>query len=208
MPASVTAITPGGTRVRRREDVRTRLLDAAELCFHELGIAQTTMDDVIRVAGIPRTTAYRYVGTKPELIAAVIYREWTRFLERLDKRLAKMQSVEDALVEGLMLSIDECRNSEIMAAAFGVEDMVAIRTSTEPYQDEWFQSFVAFMSQRLAPARQAGLIRTDVSDADITEWTMRTIVSFAAMGDVQRRGRAERREHLRRMFLPAVMAGS
>lgn len=193
-------------RSRRREDVHTRLLDAAELCFRELGIAQTTMDDVIRVAGVPRTTAYRYVGTKPELIAAVVFREWTRFLDRLDRRLAKMRTVEDALVEGLMLSIDECRDSEIMAAAFGVEDMVAIHTSTAPYQDEWFRSFVGFMGQRLAPAREAGLIRPDVTDADVTEWAMRTIVSFAAMGDVQRRGRAERREHLRRMFLPAVMA--
>lgn len=193
-------------RSRRREDVHTRLLDAAELCFRELGIAQTTMDDVIRVAGVPRTTAYRYVGTKPELIAAVVFREWTRFLDRLDRRLAKMRTLEDALVEGLMLSIDECRDSEIMAAAFGVEDMVAIHTSTAPYQDEWFRSFVGFMGQRLAPAREAGLIRPDVTDADVTEWAMRTIVSFAAMGDVQRRGRAERREHLRRMFLPAVMA--
>lgn len=197
---------PAPPRSRRREDVRTRLLDAAESCFRELGIAQTTMDDVIRVAGVPRTTAYRYVGTKAELIAAVIFREWNRFLERLDKRLERMRTVEDALVEGLMLSIDECTDSEIMAAAFGVEDMVAIHTSTAPYQEEWFQSFVQFMSQRLGPARAAGLIRSDITDADVTEWAMRTIVSFAAMGDVQRRSRPERREHLRRMFLPAVMA--
>ena len=202
----LTQPTTAPQRSRRREDVRTRLLDSAELCFHELGIAQTTMDDVIRVAGIPRTTAYRYVGTKPELIAAVVFREWNRFLERLDKRLARMGSVDDALVEGLMLSIDECRDSEIMAAAFGVEDMVAIHTSTAPYQDEWFRSFVEFMGQRLGPAREAGLIRSDITDADVTEWAMRTIVSFAAMGDVQRRSRPERREHLRRMFLPAVMA--
>lgn len=195
-------------RLRRREDVHTRLLDAGVFCFQHLGITQTTMDDVIRTAGVPRTTAYRHVGTKNDLIAAVVYREWNRFLERLDKRLAKMTSVEDALVEGLMLSIDECRDSEIMAAAFGVEDMVAIHASTAPHQDEWFLSFVEFMSQRLLPARQAGLIRSDVSDADITEWAMRTIVSFASMGDVQHRGRAERREHLRRMFLPAVMAGA
>lgn len=194
------------TRLRRREDVHTRLLDAAESCFRQLGITQTTMDDVIRTAGIPRTTAYRHVGTKNDLIAAVVYREWNRFLGRLDRRLARMPSVEDALVEGLMLSIDECRNSELMAAAFGVEDMVAVHASTAPHQDEWFPSFVEFMGQRLAPARQAGLIRNDVSDADITEWAMRTIVSFASMGDVQHRGRAERREHLMRMFLPAVMA--
>lgn len=197
---------PAPTSSRRREDVRTRLLDGAESCFRELGIAQTTMDDVIRVAGVPRTTAYRYVGTKSELIAAVIFREWNRFLKRLDRRLAKMGTLEDALVEGLMLSIDECRDSEIMAAAFGVEDMVAIHTSTAPYQDEWFKSFVEFMSQRLGPARDAGLIRSDISDADVTEWAMRTIVSFAAMGDVQRRSRSQRREHLRRMFLPAVMS--
>ena len=164
------------------------------------------MDDVVRTAGVPRTTAYRHVGTKHDLIAAVVFREWTRFLQRLDRRLEKMASVEDALVEGLMLSIDECRNSEIMAAAFGVEDMVEVHASTAPHQDEWFLTFVEFMGQRLAPARKAGLIRDDVTDADVTEWAMRTIVSFASMGDIQRRGPAERREHLRRMFLPAVMA--
>ena len=196
------------TRVRRREDVQTRLLDAAEFCFQRLGITQTTMDDVIRTAGVARTTAYRHVGTKNDLIAAVVFREWNRFLQRLDKRLERMGAVDEALVEGLMLSIDECRDSEIMAAAFGVEDMVAVHASTAPHQDEWFTSFVGFMGQRLAPARQAGLIRADVTDADITEWAMRTIVSFASMGDVQHRGRAERREHLKRMFLPAVMAAT
>lgn len=206
MSLESTAIRPH--RVRRREDVRTRLLDAAEQCFHELGITQTTMDDVIRVAGVPRTTAYRYVGTKPDLIADVVFREWNRFLQRLDKRLAKMTDVADALVEGLMLSIDECRNSEILAAAFGIEDIIAVHNSTVPHQDEWFVSYVEFMGQRLAPAREAGLIRSDVTDADVTEWAMRTIVSFAMMGDVQRRGRAERREHLRRMFLPAILSSS
>lgn len=59
------------------------MLDAAEECFARFGVAQTTVDDVVRVAKVPRATMYRHVGGKDDLVAAVAMRRFEAFLDKL-----------------------------------------------------------------------------------------------------------------------------
>jgi AcrR family transcriptional regulator len=187
-------------------DVRNRLLDAAASCFRRFGIAQTTMDDVIRAARIPRTTAYRHVGAKGDLIAAVVLREITTFLERLAVELAGMEPIEEALVEGVLRSIEECHQNELLAKSLGIEGLVAVHATTVAHEEESFRTFVAFMAPFLDQARSAHRLRPGLSNEDVTEWIIRTITSFALMGDARGRTRAERRSYLKRMLVPAFFA--
>jgi AcrR family transcriptional regulator len=189
-------------------DTRTRLLDAAEDCFRRYGITQTSMDDVIRTARIPRTTANRHIGTKQDLIRAVVFRELARFGERLATKLAKLKQVEEALVEGVLLSIDECHDNELIAAAMGVETIASLRANAMRHGNESFGNFMAIMEPLLQPARQSGRLRADLSNADVAEWMVRTISSFALMGDLQHRSRLRRRDYLRRMLVPALLTPS
>ena len=184
-------------------DRRTRLLDAAALCFRRYGIAQTTMDDVIRTARIPRTTAYRHVGAKSELIAAVVFREVTTFLDHLAVELAGAEP-DDAVVEGVLRCIDECHDNELLAKALGIESLMAVRDIAVGQEEESFRRFVRFMSPVVQAARRAGRLRPALTDEDVTEWIIRTITSFALMGDIQRRSRDERREFLRHVLVPAL----
>lgn len=50
------------------------ILRGAAMTFQEFGYAQTTLEDVARRVGVNRATLYYYVGTKEELLVALLYR--------------------------------------------------------------------------------------------------------------------------------------
>ncbi|MBJ8341904.1 TetR/AcrR family transcriptional regulator [Antrihabitans sp. YC3-6] len=60
-----------------------RILDAALQSFEEIGIRRTTIEDIARRAGIERVTVYRRVGSKDEVVVAVIGRESARLILEL-----------------------------------------------------------------------------------------------------------------------------
>jgi AcrR family transcriptional regulator len=59
----------------RRSDARWQdILRGAAKVFHDLGYAQTTLEDVAAEVGVNRASLYYYVGTKEELLIALLYR--------------------------------------------------------------------------------------------------------------------------------------
>lgn len=59
----------------RKSDERWQaILRGAAHAFQTLGYAQTTLEDVANEVGINRATLYYYVGTKEELLIALLYR--------------------------------------------------------------------------------------------------------------------------------------
>ncbi|WP_040697921.1 helix-turn-helix domain-containing protein, partial [Nocardia vinacea] len=56
-------------------DPETRILDAALVQFSKVGVKKTTIEDVARQAGVDRVTVYRRVGSRDDLVQAVISRE-------------------------------------------------------------------------------------------------------------------------------------
>lgn len=59
----------------RRSDERWQhILAGAAEAFRELGYAGTTLEDVARRVGVTRASLYYYVGTKQELLIALLYR--------------------------------------------------------------------------------------------------------------------------------------
>ncbi|HEY6014490.1 MAG TPA: helix-turn-helix domain-containing protein, partial [Candidatus Limnocylindrales bacterium] len=65
---------PGDPAARhrdRREATRRTLLDAAMRVFSAKGVAATSVDDIVRAAGLAKGTFYLYFATKDEAVDAV-----------------------------------------------------------------------------------------------------------------------------------------
>jgi AcrR family transcriptional regulator len=65
---------PGGTlklKQKRSQVRRQKIVAAATRLFGRQGIAQTSLTDVARVAGVPLTSLYDYFKDKQDLVAAV-----------------------------------------------------------------------------------------------------------------------------------------
>ena len=52
-----------------------RILDAALQHFEEVGVRRTTIEDIARRAGVDRVTVYRRIGSKDDVVHAVVGRE-------------------------------------------------------------------------------------------------------------------------------------
>ena len=60
-----------------------RILDAALQQFEEVGVRRTTIEDIARRAGVERVTVYRRIGSKGDVVQAVVGRESARTFETL-----------------------------------------------------------------------------------------------------------------------------
>ncbi|MGB6053265.1 MAG: helix-turn-helix domain-containing protein, partial [Rhodococcus sp. (in: high G+C Gram-positive bacteria)] len=71
------------------------ILDAAFELFGEVGIARTTIGDVAKRARINRVTVYRRIGSKDELIRALMTRESSRLLASVSTAASQQSTRAD-----------------------------------------------------------------------------------------------------------------
>ncbi|MBD8636067.1 MULTISPECIES: TetR family transcriptional regulator [unclassified Stenotrophomonas] len=74
-------------RKTKEETQATRegILDAAEVCFHEHGVARTTLEMIGARAGYTRGAVYWHFKNKIDVLAAVIERVRLPFMQELDR---------------------------------------------------------------------------------------------------------------------------
>jgi TetR/AcrR family transcriptional regulator, repressor for uid operon len=96
-----------------RSSTRVRLVDGALDCLARQGIAKTTVDDIARVAGLSRATAYRtFPRGKEGILAAVVETEVARLFSSLAVAMGEAGDLEDVLVAGMVESARWLRRHE------------------------------------------------------------------------------------------------
>jgi AcrR family transcriptional regulator len=76
---------------RRRAQTQARILDAARACFAAKGYHRTSVDDIIRSAGVARGTFYLYFEAKRAVLAALL----SQLLERIEEAVRPIQLDHD-----------------------------------------------------------------------------------------------------------------
>jgi TetR/AcrR family acrAB operon transcriptional repressor len=86
-------------RKTKQEAQATRdgILDAAEACFHEVGVNRTTLEMIGGRAGFTRGAVYWHFKNKAEVLAAVIQRCRVPFMQKLERASSDSRStpIED-----------------------------------------------------------------------------------------------------------------
>jgi AcrR family transcriptional regulator len=86
----------------RRSDQRwLEILGAASTVFRRLGYPRATLDDVAGEVGLHRATLYYYVGTKEELLVALLQDPLEKVRVRLEEVAAQALSAPDKLAATL-----------------------------------------------------------------------------------------------------------
>lgn len=65
-------------------DTRSHIVSSAERVFDRYGFAATGMDQLTRAADVSSRTLYKHVGSKADLITAVLEERCRRFFSRFD----------------------------------------------------------------------------------------------------------------------------
>ena len=184
-------------------EAKRRLVAAAAACFERYGVAKTSVEDIATEAHVSRATVYRYfAGGRDELVLAVGMREVGRFAGETQRRVARQPTASDALVEGVMLTVQAVRERPALALLFAPE--VAGHTSALVGGSAALQAAATdFLAPLLRAAQERGTLRADLRAADAAEWIIRVVMSLATAPS--RRRPADQRRFLREYFVPAFL---
>lgn len=118
-----TLLPPGGLpdADEPASGVRERILEAALALFLESGLKRTTMDDVARRAGLGRATVYRSFSDKNALMQAVVVRESMRAYRQIEKKLGRMDGLEERFVEGFVMVVQTARQHPLVERLFDID---------------------------------------------------------------------------------------
>jgi AcrR family transcriptional regulator len=101
-------VTDKPLRARQAEATRTLLLDVARKNFTEHGYADTSIDDIIREAGVARGALYHHFAGKEALFRSVYEVVEGEVVARVMQAAAAQSSPWDAVRAGLSTFLDAC----------------------------------------------------------------------------------------------------
>src|SRR5688572_6715027 len=133
---------------------RARLLMSAEACFSRFGVTKTTVEDVAKEANVSRATVYRYFEGRDALVLGVLLMEARRFLARLQKRIAAQSNISDAIVEGVLFTVDAVRADANLALLFTPET-AGVTESIVGASDTLFATTAGFLRPYFEAAKAA-----------------------------------------------------
>ncbi|WPU09489.1 TetR family transcriptional regulator [Pseudarthrobacter oxydans] len=144
----------------RKDAARNRqlLIAAGRDLFARRGLA-ATLNDVAHHAGVGVGTAYRRFANKEELIEAI----WHEQVDELETVLREALAASDPW-EGLVLYLE--RSLAAQSRDRGMAQMLAGRTWPDHY-DQQRDRLAPLVDQVAARAREAGVLREDVTGTDL-----------------------------------------
>jgi AcrR family transcriptional regulator len=182
-------------------DQASAVLDAAADCYLRLGVTKTTAADIASAAGISRATLYRRFSSHEVIFMAVLERESAAMAAEASAELASIADPADRLVESMVFSISRVGDRPVHAAIFSGES--AAWAAGRPIRlDALRRIGEAAIRPMLGPAIDGGLLPRDAV-ADLTDWILRILLSYAAIPGPAELRPDDIRRQLRAWFLPA-----
>ncbi len=141
-------------------------MDAAISCFAEKGYYETSMDDIVRAAGLSKGSLYWHFPGKRELFRSLIETWMAEALRGLPERLAQCTTAEQKL-SALMDAPRDTLAARPELARAQLEYMA--QSVRDPEIREWFRQTYAthrmFIAQIIAEGISAGEFRPVPIDA-------------------------------------------
>lgn len=160
-------------------DRRDQILEAANLCFTQLGIQRTSVQDVARMANVSRGTVYRYFEDRNVLIAAAIEFGAQGFYQKVAEAMAKKPTLAEKI--GAMaethatILLDHRTRNRLMA-----DDGELMRHMISD-GDTAVRRTTAFLVPYVREAQERGEVGAGVDVTAASEWLARIIYSFSTV---------------------------
>ncbi|GGN20274.1 TetR/AcrR family transcriptional regulator [Streptomyces fuscichromogenes] len=102
-------------------DAETALLDIALDLLIEVGFRWLSPDDIARRAGVNRATVYRRLGSKQDIVRAVVMREIRRERDRALEQVERLADPADRIAYGFALTVMAARNNQVLSKTLAVD---------------------------------------------------------------------------------------
>jgi AcrR family transcriptional regulator len=176
-------------------------LDAAAACYLRLGVAKTTAADIAQSAGISRATLYRRYGSHEAIFLAVLTRESEAMALAAQTHLADVVNPAERILEGMLFAMAEIRRRPVHAAVFGGDS--AAWAASQAIREEALRRIGDAGLRPLVASALADGTLSESGMADLVDWILRILISYAAVPGDGGRQPDEIRRQLTDWFLPA-----
>ena len=145
----------------QREQRADRILDAAAELMLRWGYNKTTIDDIVRFAGVPKGTIYLHWKTREDLFLALMRREYVRLVEDIQQRIAS--DPEGGTLQGITKhSMLATMKSPLMKAVLLRDTDLLREWMRNEYASESFSQQLAQSFGLVELLRSRGVVRDDI----------------------------------------------
>lgn len=190
---------PATTKSSER-GARQTIIEAAAKCFEQYGPQRTSMDDIAQAAGISRKTLYRVFSDRPKLVQAILEWRWAKIGKKVQLRIAKSATFEEALVEGSVTGVSGTRNDKlandiIRKATDHTLEQFLLRGNERTYKGS-----LEVWQAAIDKGREEGVIKGNLNDERIIE----IIISIHSLLILRDDSPAKQRAFINDVLLPAI----
>jgi TetR/AcrR family transcriptional repressor of uid operon len=191
-------------KTTKAEQTLAKILDAALECYGANGIANTTLDEVAKIAEIGRTTLYRYVDNRGDLLNKVVLRDAREQQEEMSVLTRYHDNFADSLVDSIVYIMRGRRTRPMNVILFGAgDDAVIDRVNLSPAN---FDGMAEKMIEPLfLKAQESGEVREGVTLQQMSQWVSRIVLSFINYPEHFLEDEIALREFLRMFLVPSVV---
>jgi len=160
---------------------RGLILAAARECFRRDGLRVTTMDVIAKAVGVSRQTMYKNFATRLELINTAIAERISELADDILSRTWNEASMIDTFIRRASAIVDTVSRDAELAMLLGEDSPVTLHQALwqQSVHDRGFHDWQPWLRQ----ARREGIIRADVTDAEIYEWMQTVLTSLILRPD-------------------------
>jgi TetR/AcrR family fatty acid metabolism transcriptional regulator len=148
-------------RVKKGDDKRERIMNAAITAFAQNGYHQATIATVAREAGVAAGTIYLYFKSKDDLLISIFEEKVQGFIDEFHSQLAQEENAEIKLRKLVQLHLFEMQNRPELAAVFQLE-LRQSRHFMSAYPKEDLKSYFDLIGEIIEEGQQQGLFRKDL----------------------------------------------
>lgn len=189
------------------DSIESRILDAALVQFEKVGVKKTTIEDVARQAGVDRVTVYRRVGSRDDLVQAVVSREVRVVLTEVARIAERHDDIGDLVADIFVTVLTKWRNHPLAQRMLAIEpERVITKLTTDGATV--FTLSVTTTAAALERATARGLLPEIPDLLTRAEVVCRVVHSLilAPVGGVRLESDTELTEFARTYLLPIIVA--
>jgi AcrR family transcriptional regulator len=162
-----------GRRERKKQELRERIVDAADTLIAEHGLAQTTVDQIAELADIAQTTFFNYFPTKAAVVDALVERLIDQFNEVVDQAHGADSSIAHKIETLFRMSADLTEGQHRV-----LRDVIAEAVRTPRHHHEQSLSRMRdLFTGDIAAAQERGEARDDSSAESLADAVLGLYVS-------------------------------
>nr|WP_246461543.1 TetR/AcrR family transcriptional regulator [Nocardia transvalensis] len=180
-------------------------MDAALVQFQKVGVKKTTIEDVARQAGVDRVTVYRRLGSRDDLVQAVMNREVATVLGEIAEIPDRHDDIADLVSDIFVTVVTRWRTNPLVERMLAVEpERVVMKLTAEV--GSTFAMSVSATATTLRAVVDKGLLAPAPDLLTRAEIVCRVVHSMvlAPEGAVRLRTEAELSDFARTYLTPIV----